>query len=130
MDLNQGNMLTDLESGVYIAVFYMPVGRTIQIGRLGKFCFHQGIYFYTGSAQRNLSARLQRHSRKKKPLHWHIDYLSVKAEMLGAIMIPGQRKYECEIAKELGKMFELAVPGFGASDCRCTGHLFYAQQLP
>ena len=134
MDLNQGNRLqtipTDLESGVYIAVFYIPRGNTIQIGRLGKFHFHQGIYFYTGSAQRNLSARLERHSKKKKPLYWHIDYLSVKAEMLGAIMIPGQRKHECEIAKELRKMFELAVPGFGASDCRCAGHLFYALKLP
>jgi sugar fermentation stimulation protein A len=117
-----------LDSGVYIAVFYMPRNRFIQIGRLGKFHFHQGIYFYTGSAQRNLPARLERHGRRKKPFHWHIDYLSVKAEMLGAIMIPGQRKHECEIARELGKMFELAVPGFGASDCRCAGHLFYTQQ--
>jgi sugar fermentation stimulation protein A len=82
-----------------------------------------------GSAQRNLSARLERHGRKKKPLHWHIDYLSIKAEILGAIMIPGQRKLECEVAQELGGLFELAVPGFGASDCRCAGHLFYTQQL-
>ena len=44
--------------------------------------------------------------------------------------IPGQRKHECEVAKELGKMFELAIPGFGASDCRCVGHLFYALELP
>jgi sugar fermentation stimulation protein A len=118
-----------LDSGVYIAVFYMPRSRFIQIGRLGKFCFHRGIYFYAGSAQRNLAARLERHGRKKKPLHWHIDYLSVKAEMLGAILVPGQRKHECEIARELSEMFELAVPRFGASDCRCAGHLFYTQQL-
>jgi sugar fermentation stimulation protein A len=107
----------------------MPRSRSIQIGRLGKFHFQRGIYFYTGSAQSNLSARIERHGSKKKPLHWHIDYLSVNAEMLGAITIPGQRKRECEIARELSKMFELAVPGFGASDCRCAGHLFYAQQL-
>ena len=130
MDSNQGNRLTDLESGIYIAIFYMSVGQTIQIGRLGKIHFHQGIYFYAGSAQRNLSTRLERHSRKEKPLYWHIDYLSVKAEMIGAITIPGQRKHECEIAKELSKMFELVVPGFGASDCRCAGHLFYARELP
>lgn len=119
-----------MDSGIYIAVFYMPVGRTIQIGELGKYPFHQGIYFYTGSAQRNLSARLERHNRKKKLLHWHIDYLSVNTKMLGAITIPGQRKRKCEIAEELGKMFELIVPGFGASDCRCAGHLFYALELP
>jgi len=70
------------------------------------------VYFYIGSAQQNLSARLERHSRKKKPLHWHIDYLSVKAEMLGAIIIAGPRELECQLAKDLGRMFELAVPGF------------------
>jgi sugar fermentation stimulation protein A len=118
-----------LDSGVYIAVFYMLRSQFIQIGRLGRFYFHQGIYFYTGSAQRSLAARLERHSRKKKPLHWHIDYFSVNAEMIGAITIPGQKKQECEIAKELGKMYELAVPSFGASDCRCAGHLFYVKDL-
>jgi len=111
-------------------VFYIPVGLTIKIGRLGKFYFRRGIYFYTGSAQRNLPARIERHGRKKKLLHWHIDYLSVKARMLGAITISGQREHECEVAGELGELFELAVPRFGASDCRCAGHLFYAQRLP
>ena len=120
----------NLDAGVYIAVFYMPRSNTIQIGRLGKYHFQQGIYFYTGSAQRNLAARIERHSRKKKPLHWHIDYLSVKAEMIGAITIPGPRELECQLAKDLGEMFELAVPGFGGPDCRCAGHLFYARELP
>lgn len=119
-----------MESGVYIAVFNMPKGRRIQIGRLGRFSFPQGIYFYIGSAQRNLSARLERHSRKNKVLRWHIDYLSAKSDMLGAITIPGPREMECQLARKLGRMFELAVPGFGASDCRCSGHLFYAKELP
>lgn len=119
-----------MESGIYIAVFYMPESKVLRVGRLGKFGFRKGVYFYTGSAQRNLSARLERHGKKKKPLHWHIDYLSVKAGMLGAITISGQRNHECAVAGELSKLFELAVPGFGASDCRCEGHLFYAQRLP
>ncbi len=119
-----------MESGVYIAVFYMPKGRIIRVGRLGRFRFRQGIYLYVGSAQRNLSARLERHGIKGKPLHWHIDYLSVKAEMLGVITIAGARELECQLAKKLGRMFELVVPGFGASDCHCGGHLFYAPELP
>jgi sugar fermentation stimulation protein A len=130
MDSNQGNNLTDLESGVYIAIFYMAMNRRIQIGRLGRFYFRQGIYFYTGSAQRNLSARLERHSRKNKVLRWHIDYLSAKSDMLGAITIAGSRELECQLAKDLSEMFERAVTGFGASDCRCAGHLFYARELP
>ena len=78
-----------------------------------------------GSAQRNLSARIERHSRKEKPLRWHIDYLSVQAQMLGAILLAGPRERECELARELAGMYELPVPGFGSSDCRCGGHLFY-----
>lgn len=119
-----------LDSGVYIAVFYLPKAQQISVGKLGRFYFRQGVYFYVGSARRNLSARLERHSRSEKPLRWHIDYLSAKAEMLGAITIAGTRTRECELAEKLAGMFELAVPDFGASDCRCSGHLFYAPELP
>ena len=114
-----------MDSGVYIAVFYLPRARKVRVGKLGQFCFKKGAYFYVGSAQRNLLARIKCHSNKKKPLRWHIDYLSSKAKMLGAITIPGPRKRECELAKELGRMFELPILGFGASDCRCSGHLFF-----
>jgi len=117
------------DSGVYIAVFYLDKARHICVGALGRISFRRGIYFYVGSAQRNLSARLERHGRKHKPLRWHIDYLSCKAEMLGAITIDGPREYECRLAKKLGAMFEPAVPNFGSSDCRCGGHLFYAAEF-
>lgn len=118
-----------LDSGVYIAVFHLPKARHISVGKRGQFLFQQGFYFYVGSAQRNLSARLERHGKKIKPLRWHIDYLSTKANMLGAMTVAGPRRRECELAKEIGEMFELAVPDFGASDCRCGGHLFYTPEL-
>ena len=118
-----------MDSGIYIAIFHLPGTETITVGKSGTFNFRKGFYFYVGSAQRNLSARLERHARKKKPLRWHIDYLSVKAEMLGAITIDGTREIECQAAKKLGDMFGTAAPGFGASDCRCVGHLFYAKDL-
>ena len=110
-------------------MFYLPRARPISVGKLGRFLFQRGFYFYVGSAQRNLSTRLERHSKKTKPLRWHIDYLSTKAEMLGAITVAGPRQHECELAEELGGMFELAAPNFGASDCRCGGHLFYTTEL-
>ena len=118
------------DGGVYIAVFHLAKARSVSVGKLGRFYFRPGVYFYAGSAQRNLSARLERHGKKSKPLRWHIDYLSVRADMLGAIVVAGPRQRECELAKELAGMFESAAPGFGASDCRCAGHLFYAPQLP
>ncbi len=120
----------DSDGGVYIAVFFLAKARSVSVGKLGRFYFRPGVYFYAGSAQRNLSARLERHGKKSKPLRWHIDYLSVRADMLGAIVVGGPRKRECELAQELVGMFESAAPGFGASDCRCGGHLFYAPQLP
>jgi sugar fermentation stimulation protein A len=119
-----------VDSGIYIAILHLPKTVKITVGKLGTFNLKKGFYFYVGSAQRNLSARLERHAKKKKPLRWHIDYLSVKAEMLGAIAIPKPREFECQLAKKLSNMFEPTVPSFGASDCKCTGHLFYARELP
>jgi len=118
-----------IQGGTYIAVFGLPERRRIQVGKLGCFRFEPGVYFYVGSAQRNLAARLERHARRAKSLRWHIDYLSTRAYMIGAMIVPGPRERECELAAELSRMYELAVPGFGASDCRCGGHLFYAREL-
>jgi sugar fermentation stimulation protein A len=118
-----------MRGGTYIAVFRLPTSRRILVGQLGCFGFKPGVYFYVGSAQRNLSARIERHNRKDKPLRWHIDYLSVHAKMVGAMIVPGPRERECELAGELSRMYQLAVPGFGASDCRCGGHLFYSPRL-
>ena len=117
------------DSGVYIAVLYLPKPKNLCVGRLGQFRFRRGFYLYVGSAQKNLSARLERHGKRKKPIKWHIDYLSSKSTMVGAIEIPGPRQRECELARELSKTFELAIPCFGASDCHCSGHLFYTPEL-
>jgi len=118
-----------LQNGVYIVVFHLPKLRRIRVGRLGLFCFEPGVYFYVGSAQRGLRSRIERHARRAKVMRWHIDYLSCKADFLGAIVVPGSRKKECELAGELAELYELPVPHFGASDCRCGGHLFHAEQL-
>ena len=57
--------------------------------------------------------------------HW----LSARARMLGAILVPGGQPGECRLAAKLARHCARAVPGFGASDCRCGGHLFYAERL-
>lgn len=118
-----------MQSGLYIAVFRLAQEPRIRVGSLGEFLFRAGIYLYVGSAQKGLDARIERHGRKDKPLRWHIDYLSVQADMLGAVLIPGKRDGECELAAELSNLFESVVPHFGSSDCRCPGHLFYAEGL-
>ncbi len=116
-----------MDNGAYIAVFHLSTQQGIQVGKLGCFEFQAGVYLYTGSAQRNRDARLERHARQEKPLRWHIDYLSIHTQMLGAIVVPGPREQECALAAALGGLYELVIPRFGASDCRCPGHLFFAQ---
>lgn len=118
-----------MDSGLYIAIFKLHKKCRITVGKLGTYSFQSGWYFYAGSAKKNLIARLDRHSIKDKPLRWHIDYLSVKAEMIGAIIIPTGLYTECEVAEELEQLFELEISGFGASDCKCQGHLFYAEEF-
>jgi len=118
-----------MHGGVYIAVFHLDRRRDITVGRLGRHRFPAGTFLYVGSAQKCLDARLARHARKTKPLRWHIDYLSAKAEMLGAIVIPGPKSLECRLADRLEKRYRRHAPRFGASDCRCGGHLFYAGRL-
>ena len=44
--------------------------------------------------------------------------------MLGAILIDAPRGAECRIAADLARQMPRAIRGFGASDCRCGGHLF------
>ena len=122
-------MLLRMDGGIYIAVFYLPVAQDITIGQRGAYFFRSGVYLYVGSAQQHLEARIARHARQQKALRWHVDYLSTRAPMMGAIILSGRRARECEVAAELRREYELTVPGFGASDCRCGGHLFFMPEL-
>jgi sugar fermentation stimulation protein A len=115
-----------MDTGLYIAVFMLPKRSHVRIGAFGSFTFQVGVYMYVGSAQRNLMARIERHGRRNKPLRWHIDYLSAKAKMLGAILVPGSRRQECSLARKVAALAPRIVLGFGSSDCGCEGHLFYA----
>jgi sugar fermentation stimulation protein A len=114
-----------MNSGVYLAIFRLPRTQVIAIGRLGSFTLRRGFYMYVGSAQRNLEARLTRHCRRRKPLHWQIDYLSIEAPFVGALVLRGPKSWECRLASILAKHYARPIARFGASDCRCGGHLFW-----
>ena len=92
------------------------------IGRLGEFDFPAGRYVYTGSARRGLEARIARHTRQKKALRWHIDYL-LNAPGVGVIEVIRSRRSECALNR--GVAGGIVAFGFGASDCRagCGAHL-------
>lgn len=99
---------------------------TIPIGKLGTFPFHPGTYCYVGRAKTSLRQRLARHSRKTKALRWHIDYLLPHAEIQAIYLFPLGYATECALAQKLTERGGVPYPHrFGASDCRCKGHLIY-----
>ncbi len=95
---------------------------TIRVGRLGCFLFPAGNYIYTGSAKRNMAARIRRHLLKRKTKRWHIDYLLVRPEAT-IIHVDYSPASECGLNQDT--LGEITAPGFGASDCRagCGSHL-------
>ena len=94
----------------------------ITIGRFGSFEFISGNYIYSGSARRNLLARVNRHLRQEKKLRWHIDYL-LSAPAVEIVKVLVSTISECALVAAGGG--SILVPGFGASDCRsgCGSHL-------
>lgn len=95
---------------------------TLTIGRLGRFTFPSGEYVYSGSAKKNILARVNRHLRPEKKLRWHIDYLLTAP----GVRVNGLRlstRDECELVRLSGGVSP--AKGFGASDCRsgCGSHL-------
>ncbi len=115
----------EFDGGVYVVLFALAQRRTIQVGRLGRFAFEPGTYAYAGSAQRGLAARLARHGRRRKPLRWHVDYLARHAALVETYAWRWPKRAECLLAEALAALPGAAriVPGFGASDCRCAGHV-------
>ena len=96
----------------------------IRIGQFGEYAFPAGHYCYTGSAKRNLEARIARHLRKEKKLRWHIDYL-LAAPCVTVLDVRLSGAPECELNQSVKG--EILIPGLGASDCRsgCGSHLKY-----
>jgi Uri superfamily endonuclease len=113
------------ETGGYILLLRLKEFSEIQIGRLGVIRFDSGYYAYIGSAMKGLRQRISRHLRNEKKLHWHIDYLLKEATVENVIVCQSHNKIECNIANEVGKEYKV-INGFGSSDCRCPGHLYYS----
>jgi len=110
--------------GSYLLLVELKNTEIIPVGKLGKIDFKKGFYIYVGSALNGLDQRIQRHLRKQKKTHWHIDYLLNHAKIVNVFYKQSEVKEECFIAKTLEKELSI-IPGFGCSDCTCKSHLFY-----
>ena len=66
------------QTGSYALVLRLPSRRKITVGKLGLIEFPRGHYIYFGSTLGGLRARVARHLRNGKKIHWHADYLSAE----------------------------------------------------
>ena len=113
-----------VDRGSYLLVLALDEALTLPVGALGEVRFPAGFYVYVGSAMANLAKRIERHRRKRKRFHWHIDYLRDQATFVDALPIRATDRLECELAEAVRALSGWSTPGFGASDCDCESHLF------
>jgi sugar fermentation stimulation protein A len=117
----------DEDRGVYLLVVERHEDCVRRVGALGELHLPAGYYVYTGSAMRGLRARVERHRRRRKKAHWHIDSITVDADRVRAFPIYTANDLECALATRIREVAAVsggkAVAGFGCSDCRCESHL-------
>jgi len=129
-----GLHLDSKAKGTYLLLAKLDRSRQLCVGKLGIYPFPSGWYAYAGSAMGSggLSARLARHLRAEKRMHWHIDYLLAAAELRASWHIVATARLECAWAGALMGLVnaQIIVRRFGASDCRCHAHLIYLGDGP
>ncbi|MDH5231746.1 MAG: GIY-YIG nuclease family protein [Gammaproteobacteria bacterium] len=98
--------------------------QSISIGCLGVLNFPAGRYIYTGSAKKNMLARVKRHLSTKKKLRWHIDYFLINPHCK-IEHVSFSSKDECTLNQDNKGI--VLFKGMGASDCHraCGSHLKY-----
>lgn len=119
--------------GTYALVMQVVEPAQIGIGRWGRLEASPGFYVYVGSAfgPGGLAARVGRHCRDAKRLHWHIDYLRGHAELTAVWFSDAPQRLEHRWAATLDAMRGYRpVAGFGCSDCSCVSHLFFSARRP
>lgn len=118
--------------GSYCLVMRLDKDTQIQIGRKGAATFPRGFYCYVGSAMSGLEARLSRHRKRVKPLHWHIDWFLEHARIVDVKSIESNKRLECVMSQDVEALSDgIPMKGFGSSDCRfCRAHLYHFRKDP
>jgi len=117
--------MTYAMKGSYVLLMKLPEEQRITIGTSQAVHFPRGYDAYVGSAMGSFKSRLNRHIKRNKKAHWHIDYLRQRASINDVILCETGSRVECAIARSLSRQFDF-IPGFGSSDCKYRSHLFFA----
>ena len=123
------------EAGTYALFLHLEEELQMRVGVLGPCSFPTGVHVYAGSAMGGLRARLARHVRRDKRVHWHVDRLTTAGgcRVLGAVVFTSPVLRECDIIGSLESIegirgvdgAEVRPLRFGASDHGCRGHLVW-----
>lgn len=113
-------------AGAYVLIIETTEPVPVRLPRHDAVTLSPGTYFYVGSANGpgGMKARLRRHFRHNKKIHWHVDQLTTCAASVTALAVRGGN--ECTLGEMLlaSGCYQVALPGFGSSDCRsCSSHL-------
>jgi len=117
-------MFKNMNSGIYFLLIRNDKGQLLKIKNKDCF-FRRGFYVYVGSAQKNLKQRIERHLRKEKKKHWHIDYLLEFAKIIEVKIITNRQKEKEQLYAEkwIKKADFIPARKFGASDSKAETHL-------
>ena len=121
-------------SGIYILEIHVPKNFSLGIPKFKSLIIDRGYYYYVGSAQKNLKQRIERHLRKDKIIHWHIDHLTAPEQNRIKTVLIFEKKakeFECSLVYEIENYYNLEHPqtGFGNSNCKlCKSHLLYSKK--
>lgn len=120
--------------GTYLLRFDLAEPCRLAVGRLGTVELRPGVHYYAGSAlgPGGVAARVRRHLVGSRRIHWHIDRLRAQRPVSEVWYCHGPVRLEHAWAAALLVLAagEVAVPRFGASDCRCPSHLVRFVRAP
>jgi sugar fermentation stimulation protein A len=131
IDLGAASAVVD-DRGVYLLVVELKRRCRFPVGTLGEIQFEAAWYVYVGSGKKNLHARIARHHRRRKKMHWHIDYLLARVDpgYVTSLAIRSEHDLECRLARDVAGIAAASTNGFGCSDCSCRSHLFRFDNNP
>jgi Uri superfamily endonuclease len=114
-----------MDKGTYVLILEILKPVDVKVGALGVIFFKSGTYAYIGSAMNSLSKRLERHMKKKKKLHWHLDYLtSLSNVQVKKIFVFRGKRMEEELSTRFSKKYK-GIEKFGASDMKRVNSNLY-----
>lgn len=113
------------EPGAYLLLIGLEQPLVLDIARFAGATLPAGWYVYAGNAngRGGLRARIARHLRTAKSIHWHIDHLT---RLVAGAALCFSGADECDLVRNLSATatFAVPLPGFGSTDCRrCDSHL-------